>query len=98
MPKVKPTAHGGRRKAASKRKASPPRRDAPAAAPQTKAAAEDPFMSSGLSLHELFEQQTRQMLDRTDLEIAATARRTRGRPADQGGGRGPVHVFGPFAA
>jgi hypothetical protein len=68
MPKVKPTAHGGRRKAASKRKASPPRRDAPAAAPQTKAAAEDPFMSSGLSLHELFEQQTRQMLDRTDLD------------------------------
>ena len=68
MPKVKPTAHGGRRKAASKRKASPPRRDAPAAAPQTKAAAEDPFMSSGLSLDELFEQQTRQMLDRTDLD------------------------------
>jgi hypothetical protein len=31
-------------------------------------AAEDPFVSSSLSLHELFQQQARQILDRSDLE------------------------------
>ena len=31
-------------------------------------AVEDPFASSSLSLHELFQQQTRQILDRSDLE------------------------------
>jgi hypothetical protein len=31
-------------------------------------AVEGPFVSSSLSLHELFQQQTRQILDRADLE------------------------------
>ena len=31
-------------------------------------AAEDQLISSGLSLHELFQQQARQMLDRADLD------------------------------
>jgi hypothetical protein len=35
---------------------------------QSDGAAEDRFVSSSLTLHELFQQQTRQMLDRSDLE------------------------------
>jgi hypothetical protein len=31
-------------------------------------AVEDPFVSSSLSLHELFQQQARRILDRSDLE------------------------------
>jgi hypothetical protein len=35
---------------------------------QSDLAVEDQLVSSSLSLHELFQQQTRQILDRTDLE------------------------------
>jgi hypothetical protein len=38
------------------------------AAPAPEAAPEEQISYSALSLHELFEQQTRQMLDRTDLD------------------------------
>jgi len=41
------------------------KRSAPAAADTT---ADEQISYSGLSLHQLFEQQTRQMLDRTDLD------------------------------
>jgi hypothetical protein len=43
-------------------------RAAPAVSSPSDVAVEDQFMSAGLSLHELFEQQTRQMLDRADLD------------------------------
>jgi hypothetical protein len=36
--------------------------------PDSDSAAEDQISYSSLSLHQLFEQQTRQMLDRTDLD------------------------------
>ena len=39
-----------------------------APAPPSDAAPEEQISYSALSLHELFEQQTRQMLDRTDLD------------------------------
>ena len=72
MAKVKPAAHGGARKASarriSKREASGAMHAAPAIFPQGDVAAEDQLVSSSLSLHELFQQQTRQILDRTDLE------------------------------
>jgi hypothetical protein len=38
------------------------------AAAEANAAPEEQISTSALSLHELFEQQTRQMLDRTDLD------------------------------
>jgi len=42
---------------------------APSAAPAgTDPASDDPISSSALPLHQLFEQQTRAMLDRTDLD------------------------------
>jgi hypothetical protein len=40
----------------------------PAGSSQSDVAVEDQLVSSNLSLHELFQQQARQMLDRTDLE------------------------------
>jgi hypothetical protein len=40
----------------------------PPTAPAPDAAPEEQISYSALSLHELFEQQTRQMLDRTDLD------------------------------
>ena len=43
-------------------------RAAPAVSSDSDMAVEDQLMSSSLSLHELFQQQTRQILDRTDLE------------------------------
>ena len=81
MAKVKPTAHRGARKASapgrSKRKPSGTKRTAPAVfsqsdvqsdVSQNDTAIEDQLVSSNLSLHELFQQQARQILDRTDLE------------------------------
>jgi hypothetical protein len=82
MAKVKPAAHRRARKASargiskpktSKRKTSGRMRAAPAVSPQSDVsqsdlAVEDQLVSSSLSLHELFQQQTRQILDRTDLE------------------------------
>jgi hypothetical protein len=57
----------------SKPKTSGRMRAAPAVSPQSDVsqsdlAVEDQLVSSSLSLHELFQQQTRQILDRTDLE------------------------------
>jgi hypothetical protein len=43
-------------------------RVAPAVSSQSDTAIEDQILTSNLSLHELFQQQTRQILDRTDLE------------------------------
>jgi hypothetical protein len=43
-------------------------RVATAVSSQSDTAIEDQILSSNLSLHELFQQQTRQILDRTDLE------------------------------
>lgn len=43
-------------------------RAAPAVSSQSDIAVEDQLISSSLSLHELFQTQTRQILDRTDLE------------------------------
>ena len=46
-----------------------PRHDAKGSAPAgTDPASDDQISYSGLSLHQLFEQQTRQMFDRTDLD------------------------------
>ena len=77
MAKVKPAAHRRARKASargiSKPKTSGRMRAAPAVSSQSDVSqsdlvVEDQLVSSSLSLHELFQQQTRQILDRTDLE------------------------------
>jgi hypothetical protein len=51
-------------------KRKPSKRDAApgAKAADSAAAADEQISYSGLSLHELFEQQTREMLDRSDLD------------------------------
>ena len=81
MAKEKSAARRGARKALargiakrkpSKSKAPGTTRTAAAVSPQSDVsendlAVEDQFISSSLSLHELFQQQTRQILDRTDL-------------------------------
>src|SRR2546428_9289767 len=53
----------GKTASASTRRAAAATKETAAAAPS-----DDQISSSALSLHELFEQQTRQMLDRTDLD------------------------------
>jgi hypothetical protein len=77
MAKVKRAAHRGARKASAhgmskrkvpKRTRSGTVRGAPAVFSQSDVAVEDQLVSSSFSLHELFQQQTRQILDRTDLE------------------------------
>ena len=72
MAKGKPVPHRGTRKAParrmSKRKASAIARAATAVSSPSNVAGEDQIISSNLSLHELFELQTRQMLDRADLD------------------------------
>ena len=80
MTKGKPVTHRRARKRSasgiskrkvSKRKASGITRAAAAVSSESDTAdvaVEDPFASSSLSLHELFQQQTRQILDRSDLE------------------------------
>jgi|SRR6516162_4259168 hypothetical protein len=80
MAKEKSAARRGARKALargiakrkpSKSKAPGTTRTAAAVSPQSDLcndmAVEDQLISSSLSLHELFQQQTRQILDRTDL-------------------------------
>jgi len=59
-----------KRKQSTGKTASASTRRAAAATKETAAAApsDDQISSSALSLHELFERQTRQMLDRTDLD------------------------------
>jgi hypothetical protein len=64
----KPSASGISKRKASKHKASGTTRAAAAVSSESEMAVEDPFVSSSLSLHELFQQQTRQILDRSDLE------------------------------
>jgi hypothetical protein len=67
MAKVKP----GRRASArerSRRKKSETTREAPVVSWPRDVAVEDQVTSSNLSLHELFEQQARQMIDRADLD------------------------------
>jgi hypothetical protein len=64
------TGHGYRM---GKRKQSTPNLERASPAPAPKKSAADPLPDdqisySSLSLHDLFEQQTRQMLDRTDLD------------------------------
>lgn len=72
MAKVKPAPRRGARKASarqrSRRKSSETTRAAPAVSWPSDVAVEDQVMSSNLSLHELFEQQARQMIDRADLD------------------------------
>jgi hypothetical protein len=70
MAKVKRAARGGARKARviSRRKASATSRAAPAVASPSEAAGEGQIISSNLSLHELFEQQARAMIERADLD------------------------------
>ena len=65
-------ARGIAKRKPSKRKAPGTKGTAAAVSPQSDVsendlAVEDQFISSSLSLHELFQQQTRQILDRTDL-------------------------------
>jgi len=81
MAKEKSSARRGAHKALARgiAKRRPSKREAPgttgtaaAVSPQSDVsendlAVEDQFISSSLSLHELFQQQTRQILDRTDL-------------------------------
>jgi hypothetical protein len=55
------------RPSAARRSASERQPPKPAPA-QADAGAGDPIVESALSLHQLFEQQTRQMLDSTDLD------------------------------
>jgi hypothetical protein len=72
MAKVKSAAHRGARKPSERgtsgRKTSGTMHAAPAVSSQSDVVVEEQLMSSSLSLHELFQQQTRQMLDRTDLD------------------------------
>src|SRR5215472_7109143 len=72
MGKVKRAARRGIGKApartASKRKKPSGARAAAALSTPSDVAVEDQLIASSLSLHELFQQQTRQILDRTDLE------------------------------
>ena len=64
-------ARGIAKRKPSKRKAPGTKGTAAAVSPQSDLcndmAVEDQLISSSLSLHELFQQQTRQILDRTDL-------------------------------
>jgi hypothetical protein len=71
MAKVKPAAHRDARKASKqdtpRRKTSGTMGTATPVSSQSEMAVEDQLMPSSFSLHELFQQQTRQMLDRADL-------------------------------
>ena len=72
MAKVKRPARRGAHKASARgiprRKTSGTMRTTPVVSPQGDIAVEDQLISSSLSLHELFQQQARQILDRADLE------------------------------
>jgi hypothetical protein len=73
MAKVKPgthrrSAHKAPAQRASRRKTSGTMDAAPPVSSESDVAIEDHVISSNLSLHELFQQQTRQMFDRTDLD------------------------------
>ena len=70
MAKVKPAARRGARRALGRvrRKTSQTTRVARAISSQSDTSIDDQIISSNLSLHELFQQQTRQILDRADLE------------------------------
>jgi hypothetical protein len=70
MAKVKRAARGGGRKAreTSRRKTLGARRAPPAAAAPSDVPVEDQIISSNLSLHDLFEQQARAMIERADLD------------------------------
>jgi hypothetical protein len=69
MAKVKPPASRGARKASAQGKSRrKPSGMTPAAFSPNDIAAEDQIISSNLSLHELFERQARQMIERADLD------------------------------
>jgi hypothetical protein len=69
MAKVKPPASRGARKASAQGKSrTRPSGMTPAASAPNDIAAEDQIISSNLSLHELFERQARQMIERADLD------------------------------
>jgi hypothetical protein len=57
-----------RKRRARKSTRATPATEAPPADAASEPAQEDQISYSALSLHQLFEQQTRQMLDRTDLD------------------------------
>jgi hypothetical protein len=59
---------GGRRPRSSERRSASTRQTPEALGDQAPPWPENPISESPLSLHQLFEQQTRQMLDRTDLD------------------------------
>src|SRR5262249_28172125 len=70
MVKVKPAARRGARKPSGRGTSDPNTAGSmrTAVPSQSNVAVEDQVISSNLSLHQLFEQQARQMLDRTDLD------------------------------
>jgi len=70
MAKVKRAARGGGRKAreTSRRRTAETGRTPPAVASLSDVPVEDQIISSNLSLHELFEQQARAMIERADLD------------------------------
>jgi 3-oxoacyl-ACP reductase-like protein len=72
MAKVKPPALRRTRKAParaqSRHKSSASAPAALTAPPASEVAVDDQIMASNLSLHQLFEQQARQMIDRSDLD------------------------------
>ena len=70
MGKVKSAARRVARKVSGRGRRKAPRtmRVATAVSSPSDMSIEDQIISSDLSLHELFQQQTRQILDRTDLE------------------------------
>ena len=67
MGKRKATSSKPRRATAAAPK-PPSARVGPSSTPASDSAPDDPISYSTLSLHNLFEQQARQMLDRTDLD------------------------------
>jgi hypothetical protein len=68
MVKVKPAPRRGARKASARGRSRRKTSETTRAAPGVSWPSEDQVVPSNLSLHELFEQQARQMIDRADLD------------------------------
>jgi hypothetical protein len=67
MSKTKKTKPPPARKSAKRKTAPPPRAETLPEREETPLAPDDRIVSTNLSLHQLFEQQTARMLDRADL-------------------------------
>jgi hypothetical protein len=67
MPKTKKTKPPQARRSAKRKTAPPPRAEKLREPEETPLAPDDRIVSTNLSLHQLFEQQTARMLDRADL-------------------------------